>query len=506
MLKRPEKNDLLMITPQEWLESIPVGVIIIDYEGKIFAFNRNTLEIFDNIQKNDSWENVLKNNVKGTDDNGHYVVSHTGKHIVVKTQSLLNKRGQIVLLFDETPFKRKNDGAITIEKLDAMGKLSIKIATQLQFPLLNALEAVSSLSNIELVRQNKEVKTCQETITKQLHIIKQQMEEISRISKGSEQFVEKLDKSYKLKKIIQEDMQTSKVITLCDQVAKTDASVLMSGESGVGKEVFAKYIHENSGRCKAPLVAINCAAIPDNMLEAMLFGYEKGAFTGAYQATEGKFESANLGTLLLDEISEMPLGLQAKLLRVIQEREVERLGGKKLIKLDIRIIATTNRNLSKEVELGKFRQDLYFRLNVFPIHIPPLRARKEDIISLANHFTQIYQIQSYPVTISQAAQEKLLSYAWPGNIRELQNVIQRAMIYANHHIIEAEHIVIESENQTVESLSTHVIDKENDLILGVLKELNGSRNDAAQKLGISTRTLRNKIARMKKMGVSISDN
>jgi len=206
--------------------------------------------------------------------------------------------------------------------------------------------------------------------------------------------------------IVHLDDKTKQLIGLASQVAGSDASVLISGESGTGKEIFAKFIHDNSVRKDNPFVAINCAAIPDNMLEAILFGYEKGAFTGAYQTTEGKLEQGNLGTILLDEISEMPLTLQAKLLRVLQEREVERLGGKKLIKLDIRIIATTNRVLSKEIEAGNFRQDLYFRLNVFPLHIPPLRQRQADIIPLSEYFVGKYA-QGILVELSLSAKTKL---------------------------------------------------------------------------------------------------
>jgi len=309
--------------------------------------------------------------------------------------------------------------------------------------------------------------------------------------------------------IVHLDDKTKQLIGLASQVAGSDASVLISGESGTGKEIFAKFIHDNSVRKDNPFVAINCAAIPDNMLEAILFGYEKGAFTGAYQTTEGKLEQGNLGTILLDEISEMPLTLQAKLLRVLQEREVERLGGKKLIKLDIRIIATTNRVLSKEIEAGNFRQDLYFRLNVFPLHIPPLRQRQADIIPLSEYFVGKYA-QGILVELSLSAKTKLLSHSWPGNIRELQNVIQRAIIFSNGNAITENHIIFDEKAVAIEEatsshleLAEQLTDKENDLILKVLEESKGNRNICAEKLGISARTLRNKLSRMKKMGIAL---
>lgn len=311
------------------------------------------------------------------------------------------------------------------------------------------------------------------------------------------------------KELICNDDQMKELLVIADQVAKTDASVLISGESGTGKEILARFLHEHSLRSKQPFIAINCAAIPDNMLEALLFGYEKGAFTGAYQATAGKLEQANGGTILLDEISEMPLSLQAKLLRVIQEKEVERLGGNKLIKLDVRFISTTNRILSKEVDSGAFRKDLYFRLNVFPLSIPALRERPKDIIPLAKYFINQFSANNQLILDDEAI-AKLKRYQWFGNIRELQNVMQRSVILARNNVITPDVILFEqadgelNENSIVnESLEDRMTDKENDLILQVLKECNGHREQSANKLGISSRTLRYKISRMKKMGIKI---
>ncbi|MGD9593051.1 MAG: sigma-54-dependent transcriptional regulator [Candidatus Berkiella sp.] len=311
--------------------------------------------------------------------------------------------------------------------------------------------------------------------------------------------------------IIQQDPLTRELVNLALQVAQSDASVLISGESGTGKEVFARLIHDNSLRKESPFVAINCAAIPENMLESILFGYEKGAFTGAYQSTMGKLEQANFGTILLDEISEMPLSLQAKLLRVIQEREVERLGANKVVKLDIRIIATTNRELLSEVNAGNFRKDLYFRLNVFPLKLIPLRERKEDILPLAYFFIKKYAPSGQHFLISQEAKNKLISYHWSGNIRELQNIIQRAIILSKNNVIEPVNVIFEHNNNETQRnlvdidnvLSKQLSQTEHDLILKTLDKNQGNRNLTADELGISSRTLRYKISRMKKMGIQI---
>ena len=232
---------------------------------------------------------------------------------------------------------------------------------------------------------------------------------------------------------------SAQLLELAARVARSDATVLISGESGTGKEVLARYIHQHSHRVDQPFVAINCAAIPDNMLEATLFGHEKGAFTGAIAAQAGKFEQADGGTLLLDEISEMPLGLQAKLLRVLQEREVERVGGRKPIALDIRVVATTNRDLAGEVAAGRFREDLYYRLSVFPLAWRPLRERTADILPLAERLLAKYisKMKHTAVGFSPDAKACLSAYPWPGNVRELDNAIQRALILQQHGVIEA---------------------------------------------------------------------
>ena len=242
-----------------------------------------------------------------------------------------------------------------------------------------------------------------------------------------------------------EDVRSREVLELARRVALSEATVLLNGESGTGKEVFARYIHQHSPRNGGPFVAINCAAIPENMLEAVLFGYEKGAFTGAYQATAGKFEQAQEGTLLLDEISEMSLALQAKLLRVLQEKELERLGGRKLIELDVRVLATTNRKLREEVSAGRFREDLYYRLNVFPLTLPPLRDRQRDILPLAHHLLQhsLRPGQTLP-RFTDAAEQQLFEHSWPGNVRELDNLMQRALILNSSGVIDVVDLCFES--------------------------------------------------------------
>ena len=317
--------------------------------------------------------------------------------------------------------------------------------------------------------------------------------------------------------VIAVDPRTREVMDLARRVAGSDATVLISGESGTGKEVLAQFIHRHSPRASAPFVAINCAAIPENMLEAILFGYEKGAFTGAYHASPGKFEQAQGGTLLLDEISEMSLGLQAKLLRVLQEREVERLGGHKMIALDVRIVATTNRNLRGEVEGARFREDLFYRLNVFPLHLPALRERKQDIVPLAMRFIARHYSSGNPIPVfTEDAVAQLTAYSWPGNVRELDNAIQRALIMKSGGVISVQDLCFQAppprsplpDSNTASEpvlpegdLKAH----EQQLIIDALQAAQGNRGDVAKRLGISPRTLRYKLARLREAGVAIPD-
>jgi len=316
--------------------------------------------------------------------------------------------------------------------------------------------------------------------------------------------------------LLAEDEKMRSLKLLSSKVAQSEATVLLCGESGVGKEVFAQFIHNQSKRAEQAFVAINCAAIPENMLEAILFGYEKGAFTGAVQATPGKFEQAQNGTLLLDEISEMDAGLQAKLLRVLQEKEVERLGSRKTIKLNVRVLATTNRNLKDEVRNGRFREDLFYRLSVFPIQIPPLRERVADIIPIANKLLNKQTGKSCEIlTLTSDAQQKLLNYCWRGNVRELDNVIQRALIFkegdevtaADIHLEADDYELVSNQHKTATEQDSELVnglkDREQQLILEALKAGKGSRKYAAERLGISPRTLRYKLARMRDSGITI---
>jgi two-component system response regulator FlrC len=309
---------------------------------------------------------------------------------------------------------------------------------------------------------------------------------------------------------------------MADQVAPSNASILISGESGTGKELMARYIHNKSLRKSGPYISLNCAAIPENLLESELFGHERGAFTGAVARRIGKFEEATGGTLFLDEISEMDINLQAKLLRAIQEKEIDRIGSNKPVKVDIRLIATTNRDLEREVKAGTFRQDLYFRLNVINIELPSLRDRKTDIPRLAKFFIDRYAKQNgVPVrALSESALDKLLNHSWPGNIRELENTMHRAVLIARGDQIGPEAIAAGSENslagkaQAVQNsqkpitaadalVGKTVAEVERDLIVKTLDKCLGNRTHAANILGISIRTLRNKLKQYADEGVAV---
>ena len=326
-------------------------------------------------------------------------------------------------------------------------------------------------------------------------------------------------------RVIANDPMSRNLFAMATRVAQTDTTVLLTGESGVGKEVVARYIHNHSVRRNGPFVAINCAAIPDSLLEATLFGYEKGAFTGAQQAQAGKFEQAQNGTLLLDEVTEMPLGLQAKLLRVLQEREVERVGGKKPVALDIRIVATSNRDMAEAVNKGVLREDVYYRLNVFPLLIPALRQRPADIVPLARHFLVEHGGRSGRpgLRLSSAAEAVLLAHAWPGNVRELENVMQRAVILAAGDVVEADAlhlspgvfampggqqhpagdpaVVVGKPALPDGQKSENMRDLEREHILETLNAVGGSRKLAGERLGMSERTLRYKLKQYREAGL-----
>jgi two-component system, response regulator FlrC len=311
---------------------------------------------------------------------------------------------------------------------------------------------------------------------------------------------------------IAEDPKSCALVDLAARVAQSEVTVLLTGESGTGKEVYARFIHARSKRSAGPFVAVNCAAIPEQMLEAILFGHEKGAFTGAQARSTGKFVQANGGTILLDEVTEMDLSLQAKLLRVLQEREVEPLGASKPLPLDVRVLATSNRDLEQTVRDGNFREDLYYRLSVFPLEIPPLRERPGDIAALAKRFVE--SRAGATRSLSAAALARLTSYAWPGNVRELENVMQRALLMSDGEAaIEPVHLVIDDHAR----LETHVVagasasnglagelwGEETRRIVTALQSSRGGRKRAAEQLGISDRTLRYKLSKMRAAGIQV---
>ena len=311
------------------------------------------------------------------------------------------------------------------------------------------------------------------------------------------------------------DPAMGRVLQMAEQVAPSDANILITGESGTGKELVARFVHRKSRRAGQRFVAVNCAAIPENLLESELFGHEKGAFTGAVARRLGKFEEANGGTLLLDEISEMDPRLQAKLLRAIQEREIDRVGGNQPVKVDVRIIATSNRNLDDEARKGTFREDLYFRLNVVNLQIPPLRERPQDIEALAEHFGRKYAESNGLAyrPLSEAARQALLRHGWRGNVRELENTMYRGVLLASGGEIGAEAIVLSGGPTEVRQPSPAgersalvgrtVAEVERDLIIDTLNHCLGNRTHAATILGISIRTLRNKLKQYSQEGIAV---
>jgi two-component system response regulator FlrC len=329
------------------------------------------------------------------------------------------------------------------------------------------------------------------------------------------------------------DSASLQLLDIARRVARSECTVLIAGESGTGKEVIARYVHRQSLRHRGPFVPVNCAAIPEHMLEAMLFGWERGAFTGAHSAHQGKFEQAQGGTLLLDEISELPLALQAKLLRVLQEHEVERIGARLPVALDVRLLATTNRRLREEVAAGRFREDLYYRLNVFPLAISALRTRRADILPLAMRLLASHSTPGGRIpALAAAAGQRLLEHSWPGNVRELENVMQRALVLCDGGVIQSEHICFEAVEPAIDAASRPVapaaataadtdtaaaplapgaasdlaqtrIAAEYELILETLRRNGSSRERVAERLGISPRTLRYKLARMRAAGIGL---
>ncbi len=312
---------------------------------------------------------------------------------------------------------------------------------------------------------------------------------------------------YEYQNIVTRSRRMKEVLEMIEQVSNSNATVLIRGESGTGKELIAHAIHYNSPRASKAFVTVNCAALPEQLLESELFGHEKGAFTGATQRKEGRFEWANGGTLFLDEIGEFPLSTQVKLLRAIQTREFERLGGRETVRVNVRIISATNKNLEEEIAEGKFREDLYYRINVFPIYPPPLRERKEDVILLADHFLKKYSAENLKdiKRISTPAIDMLMSYHWPGNVRELENCIERAVLVCNEEVIRASHLppslqtADASHTKYPGALPQAIENIEREMIMEALKTTKGHQGNAARHLGVTERILGYKI---KKYGIS----
>ncbi len=317
---------------------------------------------------------------------------------------------------------------------------------------------------------------------------------------------------------IAESPAMQETVRAAQRIAKSKGTVLVTGESGTGKERIAQMIHQESNRASAPFVRVNCAALSENLLESELFGHEKGAFTGAIKSREGRFELADGGTLLLDEIGEISPALQAKLLRVLEEEEFERVGGTATIKVDVRVIATTNRDLAAEVKAGRFREDLYYRLHVLPIHVSPLRERSKDVLPLARHFlTHFARTQgTNELTLSTAAEQKLLQWTWPGNVRELENVLQRAVVLTQGTTIEPTDIAfgaatgpvgvlqggLDSIPAALPSLANRPLaDIEREAILETLASTGGNKTEAARRMGVSARTLSNKMKLWRQLGL-----
>ncbi len=321
---------------------------------------------------------------------------------------------------------------------------------------------------------------------------------------------------YGMDNIVGKSAKMKKIFETVDMVAPSNATVLIQGPSGTGKEVIARAIHTASSRSAQPFIKINCAAIPEGLMESELFGHEKGAFTGALKSTKGRFELADGGTLLLDEISEIKPSLQAKLLRVLQEKEFEKVGNPHPVQVDVRVIATSNRDLQEEIKRGNFREDLYYRLNVVRIVLPPLKERKEDIPLLVDHFVDRFAKENKRkiLGVDEEAMQRLINYDWPGNVRELENTIERAVVICKDQIIEPKHLILDTEDggdlsrsKTIELPSEMTLQQlEQEMILKTLKEQGGNRTWTAKKLGISVRTLRNKLNEYRAGGVVFEED
>ncbi|MCD4675576.1 MAG: sigma-54 dependent transcriptional regulator [Desulfobacula sp.] len=407
-------------------------------------------------------------------------------HLVITDLKLPKINGMDVL-----NFIKKKDPEIPVIVITAYGSIE------------NAVKAIQKGAFDYVTKPFKEEKL-RSSIIKAL--------KISRLTSEVRHLRQEIEDRYTFKNIVGDSPKICDVLKLAGSVSNTDTTVLITGESGTGKELISRATHINSPRSSGPFLTVNCAAIPSNLLEAELFGYEKGAFTGAHKRTKGKFEVASGGTLFLDEIGDMKPDVQAKLLRILETREFERLGGTKTIKADVRIIAATNKNLEEMVEEKLFREDLFYRIDVFPIHIPPLRERKQDIPKLSNHFIQEFSkaFGRKPPELSDKAIKKLIQYPWKGNIRELKNVLERAMILSKGSQITSHHIILnESQAKSfaqinIDTLIPMIIndhglsldDLESYCIKYAMKTLNNNVSKAARFLGLSRATLRYRLEKM----------
>ncbi|HDQ03808.1 MAG TPA: sigma-54-dependent Fis family transcriptional regulator [Deltaproteobacteria bacterium] len=413
-----------------------------------------------------------------------------------------------------------NDGSVAIEKVKQ--KFFDLILMDIRMLNVSGIEAMQQIKTINpgipviIMTAYASVETAVSALKKgaydyltkpldfdELKITIDRATEHNRLKKENEYLKNRLGEQFDRQNLIGQSKEMAKLLETVAQVSPTEATVLISGESGTGKEMIANAIHFNSERKEAPFVKINCAALTETLLESELFGHEKGAFTGAERRREGKFIQAQGGSLFLDEVSEMSKAMQVKLLRVLQEREVTRVGGAEVIKIDVRLIAASNKDLKEEIQKGNFREDLFYRLNVVFLHVPPLRQRKEDIPLLAQHFLESFAARNKKEIrgFTPRAMEKILAYAWPGNIRELMNAVERAVVLSRSDFVDAEEISLIMEDnissdapeESKEEQNMSLEDMEKKSILDALNTCGGNKSEAARRLGITRKTLRSKL-------------